>query len=221
MQNYPETATTITNPPPRPRPVIAWWQALLFMLAGSIVTVLLLVLWIVFFTGVPANNLPLTPPPASGKADLNAQISQEYVNREISSYLTKNPVSVLGVIQVKQVLVQFNSDQTLTATIRISTLGRQLDFSIKDKVEVRGNRVALYLQEPPKIDGFGLPTNVLNGALDQINNSVANQLNQLVTAAGMAKDCTTGQQYGRTPTLLGLNVQPGVMSAQFSIAIAS
>lgn len=220
MQNYPET-TTIINPQPRPRTVIVWWQALLFMLAGSILTVLLLVLGIILFTGVPATNIPLTQPPASGKADLNAQVSQEYVNREIAAYLTKSPVSILGVAQVKQVVVKLNSDQTLDATIRISALGRQFDFSVKDKVEVRGNKVALSLKEPPKIEGLGLPTNLLNGTLDQINSNVANQLNTLVASVGMAKNCTTGQELGRTPTLQSVDLQPGVLNAQFSIAIAS
>lgn len=219
MSETPQAIVTLPTQP-RPRPVIAWWQALLFMLAGGILTILGLVVWLAFFTGVPVNNTPLALPQASGQSDLTATISQEYVNREIAAYLTKSPISVLGVVSVKQVVVQFNADQTLDAAIRITLLGRQLDFSVKDKVEVRGSQLALSLKEPPKIEGLGLPTSTFNGALDQINNSVANQLNQLVAAVGMAKDCTTGQQLGRTPVLLALDTRPGVLNAQFSIAIA-
>ncbi len=182
---------------------------------------LLLLLWIALFTGVPANNTPLTPPPASGKPDLNAQLSQEYVNREIAAFLNKSPVSVLGIVQVKQVVVQFSPDAVLDANIRISALGRQLDIVIKDTVEVRGNRLTLSLKEPPKLTGLGLPEDTVKGALDQINVSVANQLNQLVASVGLAKDCTSGQPLGRVPTLLALDLQPGLLNAQFSINIAT
>lgn len=220
MSNHPNTVTI--QPQPRPKgPVIVWWHALLYMLAGSVITILLLVLWIAFFTGVPATNTPLTPPPTSGKPDLTAELSQEYVNREIAAYLNKSPVSVLGIVQVKQVVVQFSPDSVLDANIRISALGRQLDINIKDKVEVRGNQLTLSLKENPKVEGLGLPTATVNGALDQINANVASQLNQLVASVGMAKDCTTGKPLGRVPTLLALDLQPGVLHAQFSINIAT
>jgi hypothetical protein len=57
--------------------------------------------------------------------------------------------------------------------------------------------------------------------LDQVNLSVASQLNQLITSLGQAKDCTTGQQIGRVPTLLAIDSQQGVLNAQFNIAITT
>lgn len=200
---------------------IGWWQAALFMLAGGILTVVLGILYITLFVGVAQNNLPLSQPPASGKADLTAQVSQEYVNREIASILAKKPVNILGVAEVKGVVVQFNPDQTLSATVRVAGFGRQLDFNIKDTVQVRGNQVALSLKENPQLDGLGLPVGLLDGVLDQVNANVASQLNQLIVSVGQAKDCTTGQQLGRVPTLLALDVQPGVLNARFAIAITS
>ena len=198
---------------------IGWWQALLFMLAGGILTVILATLYITLFVGSPQNNLPLNLPPASGKADLTAQVSQEYVNREIASILTKKPVNILGVVEIKQVVVQFSPGSTLDATVRVAALGRQLDFHIKDTVQVRGNQVALTLKEDPKLGFLGLPLGMLDGVLDQVNTSVASQLNQLITSVGQAKDCATGQQIGRVPTLMALDVQPGVLNAQFAITI--
>ncbi|MBN9390609.1 MAG: hypothetical protein J0I20_21440 [Chloroflexi bacterium] len=206
---------------PRQVKFIGWWQALLFMVAGGVLTIGLAILYLVLFVGSPQNNTPLTLPPVSGKADLTAQVSQEYVNREIASALTKKPVNILGVVDVKQVVVEFNPDSVLAADVRIAAFGRQLDFNIKDIVQVRGNQVALTLKEDPKLGGLGLPLGILNGVLDQVNVSVASQLNQLITSLGQAKDCTTGQQIGRVPTLLAINSQQGVLNAQFNIAITT
>ena len=206
---------------PRQGRFIGWWQALLFMVAGGVLTAALAMLYLILFVGSPQNNTPLTLPPASGKADLTAEVSQEYVNREIASALTKQPVNILGVVEVKQVVVQFNPDSVLAADVRIAAFGRQLDFNIKDTVEVRGNQVALTLKEDPKLGVLGLPLGILNGVLDQVNLSVASQLNQLITSLGQAKDCATGQQIGRVPTLVAIDSQQGVLNAQFNIAITT
>ncbi|MDB5081711.1 MAG: hypothetical protein JWP00_3635 [Chloroflexi bacterium] len=216
MNNLPPTMQTQNTPK---TPVIVWWQALGFMVAGSLLTILLLVLWLVLFTGVPVNTTALTLPPPSGKADLTAQVSQEYVNREVAAILNRKPVSILGVVEVKQVVVQFNPNSVLDSNVRVTALGRQFDFIIKNTVEVRGNRVTLKLKEDPKLGGLGLPVGVLSGVVDQVNNSVADQLNKLVISVGQARDCTTGEQIGRVPTLQALDLQPGVLNAQFSIAI--
>lgn len=215
--------TEIIVPAARNRPgrFIGWGQALLFMLAGGVLALGLAMLYLILFVGSPQDNTPLTLPPASGKADLTAQVSQEYVNREIATALTKKPVNILGVVEVKQVVVQFNPGSVLDADVRIAAFGRQLDFNIKDTVQVRGNQVALALKEDPKLGGLGLPLGILNGVLDQVNMSVAAQLNQLITSLGQAKDCTTGQQIGRVPTLLAIDSQQGVLNAQFNIAITT
>jgi hypothetical protein len=219
MNNLPQT---LNKPTHSKGPVIAWWQVLGLMLAGSLLTIALFVIWLTFFAGVQENTNPLTIPPTSGKPDLNAQVSQEYVNREIASILTKKPVSILGVVEVKQVVVQFSPGSVMDSKVRVTALGRQFDFNIKDTIEVRGNQVALTLKEDPKLEGLGLglPVGMLNGVLEQVNASVASQLNQLIVSVGMAKDCTTGQQIGRVPTLLAVDVQPGVLNAQFAIEIA-
>lgn len=217
LNNQPQPNATLEHR--RRARFIGWWQALLFMVAGGGLTVILLVLYITLFVGSAQNNLPLALPPASGKADLTAGVSQEYVNREIASILDKTPVNILGVVEVKQVVVQFNSGSTLDARVRVTAFGRQLDFNIKDSLQVRGNQVALTLKEDPKLGGLGLPVGILNGVLDQVNTNVASQLNRLITSVGQAKDCLTGQQIGRVPTLLALDVQPGVLNAKFAIAI--
>lgn len=217
VSNLPQT---VTMPTRSKGPVIVWWHALVFMLAGSLLTFILLFGWLTLFTGVPANNTPLTLPPASGKTDLTAQVSQEYANREVAAILNKKPYSILGVAEVKQVVLQFMPDSVVNANVRVIALGRQFDFIIKDTIQVRGNRVTLALKEDPKLEGLGLPVGLLNGVLDQVNANVADQLNQLVVSVGMAKDCATGQQIGRVPTLQALDLQPGVLKAQFSIDIA-
>ena len=219
LNNQPQATETIEHH--RRARFIGWWQAILFMLAGGVLSILLLVLYITVFVGSAQNNLPLTLPPTSGKADLTAQVSQEYANREIAAILVKAPVNILGVVEVKQVVVQFSPGSVLDAKVRVTAFGRQLDFNIKDTVQVRGNQVALTLKEDPKLGGLGLPVGILNGVLDQVNANVASQLNRLITSLGQAKDCATGQQLGRVPTLLGLDVQPGVLNAQFGIAITS
>lgn len=217
LNNQPQATATIEHR--RRVRFIGWWQALLFMLDGGVLTVILLVLYITLFVGSPQNNLPLTLPPASGKADLTAQVSQEYANREIASILDKKPVNILGVVEIKQVVVQFSPGAVLDANVRVSAFGRQLDFNIKDTVQVRGNQVALTLKEDPKLGGLGLPLGILDGILAQVNASVASQLNQLISSLGQAKDCVTGQQIGRVPTLLALDSEPGVLNARFAIAI--
>jgi hypothetical protein len=219
LNNQPQATATIEHR--RRARFIGWWQGLLFMLAGGVLSILLLVLYITMFVGSAQNNLPLALPPASGKADLTAQVSQEYANREIAAILDKTPVNILGVVEVKQVVVQFSPGSVLDSKVRVTAFGRQLDFNIKDTVQVRGNQVALTLKEDPKLGGLGLPVGILNGVLDQVNANVASQLNRLITSVGQAKDCATGQQLGRVPTLLGLDVQPGVLNAQFGIAITS
>ena len=196
------------------------WQMAAFMVLGALITIVVILLWFSLFIGVPAKSVPLDLPPASGKSDVTARVSQEYVNREVANFLTANPISVLAVGQVSQAVVQFNADSTMNVTASIKALGRQLDLKVKDKVFVKNNKLALALAEDPKLDGFGLPLAALNGVIEQVNNSVATQLNGLVQSVGVARDCTTGKPVGRVPTLQTLNLDGGVLVAEFSVAIS-
>ncbi len=195
------------------------WQAIGFTLLGSLFTFALFLLAFVFFAGVEVTKTSLPLPALSGASDLTAEVSQEYINREIATALVKNPISVVGVVEVKGLVVQFSRDNPIIDVgVRITALGRQFDFKIKDTVVVKNNKVELNLAEDLRLEGLFLPLGVLNGVVEQINSQVAQQLNQQLASISNARDAA-GKTLGRVPTLLSLSFGSGILIARFAIKI--
>src|SRR4051812_22346222 len=84
------------------RSSLKWWHALAFMFAGGLLSMTGLIIYFLLLAGVSASPTALPQPEPSGKVDLTGRLSQEYINLEVMRTLSKNPISVLGVGQVKQ-----------------------------------------------------------------------------------------------------------------------
>lgn len=202
---------------PKLRQGVRWWQALGFMLLGSFLTIGLLWLWLLLTAGTPVSSLPLTLPAPSGKPDLTASVSQEYINREIAVALAKTPISVLGVATIKEVVLEFQSAAAINIKARLVAFDRQFEFTIPNSVALKNNKVSLNLREDVKLGA--IPLGILNDAIEQVNRTAADQLNGQLSAVGQARNCTTGQLIGRVPTLLALRMEKGVLNAEFGIKI--
>ena len=205
--------------PARPRRAIGILKIVGLMALGSLLTILLALLFVALFVGKPDSGQGLALPPASGKVDLTAMVSQEYANREVAHQLAVSPVSLLGVGTVGGAVLQFNPDSTVTVTAQIKALGRQVNVVIVDRITISGNQVDLILAQDPKLDSLDLPIGILRGVVGQVNISVAKQLNDLIVSIGKAQNCTTGKLIGRVPTLQTLSVDQGGLIAGFSIDI--
>ncbi len=194
-------------------------QIIGLMALGSLLTIIIALAAFALFAGTPASSIPISLPVSGGQADVTARVDQGYVNREVAYFLTTNPITILTVGQVSEAVIQFNPDSTMDVTARIKALGRQIDVKVKDRVFVKENKLALALAENPKLEGLGVPLDLLNGVIGQVNTTVANQLNGLVQGVGTARDCISGKPVGRIPTLQKLNLEKGVLVAEFSVAI--
>src|SRR6476619_4277226 len=88
-----------------------WLQALLFMLAVVVLTIITVVSAFILLAGIPSASAaaPLAQPDAGPglQADLTGKVSQEYVNREITANLSQHPITIWGVGEVTQAVPQF------------------------------------------------------------------------------------------------------------------
>lgn len=199
---------------------LRWLQALACMFVGGLLTMSGLVIYFMLLAGVPATPTPLAQPEPSGRVDLTGMLSQEYVNLEVMNNLSKNPISVLGVGQIKQITLQFNSNSVIDVTSRVVVLGRQFDVKSKQTIFVKDNKVGIALVEEPQLEGFGVPGPVLRGLVNDVNQKMADQINQQLTALGTGLD-SNGKPSGRTPTLLRLTGVPGGLEADFTVKLTA
>src|SRR5690242_7048140 len=113
-----ETQELLTPVPQKSGQSFGVWKALGFMFLGMLLTITLALSFFLLFTGAPQTGQPLPQPAPSGKPDLTATVSQEYINREVATSLEKNPISILGVADLKQVEIEFLPDSAISVTAR-------------------------------------------------------------------------------------------------------
>ncbi len=199
---------------------LKWWQALGFMFGGGLLTMTGLVIYFMLLAGILPSSTPLAQPEPSGKVDLTARLSQEYVNFEVMRSLSKNPISVLGVGQVKQITLQFSSNSVIDVSSRVVVLGKQFDVKSKQTIFVKDNKVAIVLVEEPQLEGFGVPVPILRGLVNDVNQKMADQINQQLTSVSTGLDAN-GKPSGRTPTLLKLTGVSGGLEVDFTVKLTA
>ena len=172
----------------------------------------MLFLWLV--VSQPLSGTQVASPPASGQQDARLTLSQEYINREVAAYLADNPVKVLGVLEVKQVVVTLAPGTQVAITARAEALGRQVDLNLKDTISVKDGKVGLTLAEPVNAGGLQIPFVDLNGIVGNVNSLVANEINKLIAGVGTAIPT-------HRPTLQQIVLGQGVLEATFTVTIGA
>jgi uncharacterized protein YpmS len=215
MMQLEQGSALVSVHPPRP-PAIRWWRWIIgslgLVLVGVCLGIGLTFIWILLSVSAPLSSAPLTQPVASNKSDANLTLSQEYINREITGFLNASPVKVLGVLEVKQVVVELKSGSQINIAARAEALGRQLDLNIKDNVSVSNGKVMLSLAESVKAGEFDLGFLNLNGVVDNVNLLVAGEINKLIAGVGSALP-------GHTPNLQQIALSEGVLGATFEVKV--
>jgi hypothetical protein len=217
MMQLEQGSALVSAQSPRP-PAIRWWRWIIgslgWVLVGIFLGIGLTFIWLLLSVSAPLPSAPLTQPVASNKPDSNLTLSQEYINREITGFLNTNPVKVLGVLEVKQVVVELKPGTQINVAARAEALGRQLNLNIKDNVSVSNGKVMLSLAEPVKAGEFDLGFLNLNGVVDNVNVLVAGEINKLIAGVGSALP-------GHTPNLQQIELSEGLLDATFEVKVES
>lgn len=199
----------VTRKPPRwQRWVVPTGLAVLGFGVGMVFAFICLALLI----STPLTTAPLAPPVSSNKSDAKLTLSQEYINREIAGLLNANPVKLLNVLEVKQVVIELKAGTQVKIAARAEAFGRQIDLNIKDNVSVKDGKVILSLAESVKAGGFELGFLNLNSVVENVNLFVAGEINKLIAGVGSAL-------VGHTPNLQLITLSEGVLEATFEVKI--
>ena len=126
--------------------------------------------------------------------------------------LNANPVKLLNVLEVKQVVIELKAGTQVKIAARAEAFGRQIDLNIKDNVSVKNGQVILSLAESVKAGGFELGFLNLNSIVDNVNLFVTGEINKLIAGVGSAL-------VGHTPNLQLITLGEGVLEATFEVKI--
>lgn len=198
-----------------------WLGALGFMLLGSLLTLVLPLLALFFLLPKATPGTELNLPSSGGRPDLSIQISQDYINREIKSYFAKNPPNILGIAGIKSSVLELRENSIVQATVRVSVLTGDFDIQVREKISLDNGKVLLTLADDLKIENFAIPAQVANLVFQEVNKTAATAINQQIAKISEAKNNETGEKLGRSPKLLAVRTQPGVLSADVDISINS
>jgi uncharacterized protein YpmS len=204
-----------TDPPPpvvRRRRLNLWLGGAGVLLLGIAFGMAATMLFLWLAVSQPLSPDPVPPPTPSQQQDARLTLSQEYINREVAAYLSANPVKVLGVLEVKQVVVELVPGNQVNITARAEAIGRQIDLKLKDNITVKDGQIVLTLAEPVNAGGLQLPFVNLNGIVDNVNVLVANEINKLIAGVGSALPA-------HKPTLKGIVLSQGTLEATFGVTI--
>lgn len=200
-----------------------WLGALFFVLLGCFLTLAVPIVLLLFVLPKATPGTELNLPSSGGRPDLSVQISQDYINRELKTYLTKNPVKVGGVAELKGVVIEFQDNSIVQLTNRVSFLTGEFDIQIRENVRTQNGKVVLSLADALKIQSFAIPTQVANLVFDEVNKIAANSINEQIAKISEPKESTPGTSSTRgvvrQPRLLSVRTQAGILSAEVDISL--
>jgi hypothetical protein len=145
----------------RNRQGIPWFMGCFLMLFGFVVGVVALALGSLWYFGsAPTNNpLPVRPTPA-GQADITAQISEGYINTEIQRQIKSNPVSLGGVIGLKDLVVNVRAGNLIDVQLKVGSPVADFDISLTERVAVADGQITLRAEGNPKVGNGNIPIDI-------------------------------------------------------------
>jgi hypothetical protein len=191
---------------------------LAWILLGAALNTLALGLLFWWLAGSSTGKVKPPPPNQLTNSDLSVRVTQDYVNREIKRAMQAAPLKIMGVAEVSDLTLEFDPGSRMKVNVRLTTAGRDFDFSFKDSLAAVNQKVVLTQVEDVRLEGLDLPLAALNEVVKQVNGLVENEINRQV-GAGQPGDCLTCASLGRVPTLKSLTTEAGSLVAQFDIAI--
>lgn len=201
-----------------------WLWAIFFMLLGCFLTLAVPIVLLLFVLPKATPASELNSPSSGGRPDFAVQISQDYINRELKTYLNKNPAKVGGVAELKGVVIEFQDNSIVQLTNRISFLTGEFDIQIRENVRIQNGRVVLSLADALKIESFAIPAQVANLVFDEVNKIAANSINEQLAKISEPQENTSGLSSTpgiiRQPKLLSVSTRAGILSAEVDISLS-
>ncbi len=135
----------------------------------------------------PNNNQPLARPPAqAGTPDIQATLSQTYLNNEIARQLNGQPLKV-GAVNLQDVVIQVKDNSQIEVKLRASSGPASFDLTVTEQLVIQNGKVGLNVIGQPQLTNGQVPPGV-NGILEQINsNFIEPQINNQVTQIQLNK----------------------------------
>lgn len=160
---------------------IPWVAGCGLLLLGMFIGALGLFFLAIFYFGSPASNQPLPRRDFTGSADLSATMSESYLNTTLAKYVKDNPISLGGVIGVKDVVLNIQPNQRINVQLRVAGGPAVIDINVSEAIGVQNNRIVLKPVGQPSVGKGNLPlpaekiVELANSAFvePQINQSVA------------------------------------------------
>lgn len=186
----------------------AGFGCLMFLLGAVVAAVIagVTVFFLYFYN--PNPDAPLArPADQAGTPDINATLSQTYLNREISRQLSGKPFKA-GPVDIRDVVVKVQADNRLDINMRASSGPATFDLSVTEQLTVENGKVVINVVGQPKVTGGQLPPSI-NSVLEAVNTQfVEPQINNQVT------QITLNQ---RPIKLVGISSTPGFLMLKANV----
>lgn len=199
------------TPPPRPRSAsrrgkISWLSGCFLFIIGIGLGMVLVLGGGYFYFSSPTSSQTLVLPPFSGNPDIQIELSQEYLNSEISNNLKANPLKLLNIISLKGLTLAIQPNSQIQINGLLNTPITDLTLGITEQVSSSNGLVVVKSVGNPRLGNNNLPFDI-NSLVDELNrNEIQPQINQYVTKAAVN---------GRTLRLTSLTTISGALVAKF------
>ncbi len=205
------TTVAPTSRPPQRRPQGSGWGlgCGMFLLGFVVAAVIagVTVFFLYFYNPDPLNGPLNRPPEQSGTPDINATLSQTYLNKEITRQLNGKPIKA-GPVEIRDLVINIQANSRIEIQVRAASGPVTFDLSITEQVSIQNGQVKLDATGQPKITGGQLPVGV-NTIVEAINTQfVEPQINQQVSKIAVN---------GRPVRLLDLTTSPGFLNIKANI----
>lgn len=160
-----------------------------------------------FYLVSSSSGAVLIVPPNSGNPDITIELSQEYLNSQISSNLKANPVKLLNIVSVKGLTLGINPNSQIDVNGLLNTPLGDVTLGITEQVSASNGLVVVKSIGKPRLGNNNLPFDI-NGLVDELNRDfIQPQINQYVKKSANAN--------GKPFLLTGLSTISGALVADF------
>jgi len=135
----------------------SWLGGCGFLLLGSLIGIVGITLLAFFWLSSPVSNQPLPRRDFTGTADVAATASEPYLNSAITRYLKANPISLSGIVNIKDITLQIQPEQQIAVALRVGNDLGDFNLTVTEAVAVQNGKIVLKPVGQPQVGKGNLP----------------------------------------------------------------
>lgn len=136
---------------------VPWLAGCGLLLLGAFIGALALFALAIFYFGSPPNNQPLPRRDFTGTADVSATLSESYLNAALTKYVKDNPITLGGLLGVKDIVLNIQPNQRVGVQLRVSGGPAVIDINVTEAIGVQNGKIVLKPVGQPSVGKGNLP----------------------------------------------------------------